>query len=86
MGVLPNVRGLNITDWVENTVILMDLERWLLKPIARMMAYFYHITQSGQEPALAWNTQSEGVRYLFRSFSVSFLISLANFNTADSFG
>jgi hypothetical protein len=44
MGVLPDVRGLNVTDWFENTVILIDIERWLLKPIARMAAYFYHIT------------------------------------------
>jgi hypothetical protein len=44
MGVLPDVRRLNITDWVENTMILIDLERWLLKSIARMVAYFYHIT------------------------------------------
>jgi hypothetical protein len=44
MGVLPNVRGLRVTDVFGNTVILIDLERWLLKSIARMVAYFHHIT------------------------------------------
>jgi hypothetical protein len=38
MGGLPDVRGLNVTDWFENTVILIDIEGYLLKPIARLVA------------------------------------------------
>jgi hypothetical protein len=44
MGVLPDVRGLRVTDLFGNTVILINLERWLLKAIARMVVYFNHIT------------------------------------------
>jgi hypothetical protein len=33
-----------VSDVFGNTVIFRDLERWLLKSIARMVVYFHHIT------------------------------------------
>jgi hypothetical protein len=44
MGVLPDVRRLRVTDLFGNTVILIDVERGLLKSIARIVVYFHHIT------------------------------------------